>query len=130
VTRLALIAALLCYYPANAAPVPPPRPMTAELMPGLYDYQWGGMGKGWILLTADGHYLSCHSPCVTPSYAGTWEYSGDRFTLFEGCAHGDGDEWCSEYRTRYTVTVKQSSAAGLVGVYSDGVVVTLSNPKR
>lgn len=115
---------------APAAPVPPPRKLTAEFLVGQWQYSWGGMRDGWIIFRADGRYLSSHHDLTNPTYAGTWELSGRTLTLFEGCAHGDGCEWPSEFRTRYVVTLKPGDCSRVVGVYEGDTPVILSHRRE
>lgn len=112
-----------------AAPVPPPRPLTAELLVGRWEWRWGTLEPGWIEFGADGRYTSRHSQGDCPNYCGRWLVRDGVLTLYEGRAPEPGTHEAAEWHQKYDVSMDTRRYPALTG--KCGVtVVKLSNPRR
>ena len=97
------------------APLPPPRPLSAELIVGRWNcYEWGTMGRGWIVFEPDGMYFSRHSEGVEPVYAGHWSIRGNVLTLHEGRLCSDSPLVIT---TDYPVVIDTRDLPDLAGSY-------------
>jgi hypothetical protein len=118
---------LLACAGSDAAPLPPPRSLTAEMFVGSWAYQWGYMKDGWITFTDDGLYFSSHHPSDQPSYVGWYEARGNVLTLHES-RFAEGDPR-SDYSTEYPVTIRLDRYPALVGQNRSGEPVVFSKTR-
>jgi hypothetical protein len=114
---------------AQAAPLPPPRPLTAEMLIGRWEYKWGTLPVGWIEFRADGHYYSAHRQAEWPEFCGWWEIRGDVLTLREGRCPCREDLTATCCTSPYPVTISTAGFPVIAGT-SYGTKVVLSNPVR
>jgi hypothetical protein len=113
-----------------AAPAPPPPPLTAELLVGRWDYEYGQLSAGWIVFGADGTYSSRHGPDPDPSYCGQWEVRPGAVVLTE---YGVRPPWDDSNSPRcgveYEFRVSTRRFPAIEGTCGSNVV-RLSKPRR
>lgn len=125
---------------ARGAPVPPPVvPSTPEHMVGAWEYDWGSMAGGRIVLGADGRYVSCHHPrwrteevaggyvrvfedCVY-THTGRWEWDGRTLVLWE---YRITDWWDVHSASRFAIDFGRVAGYRLTGRSSTGVPVVIA----
>lgn len=111
------------------APVPQPRPLTAEMMVGQWDYKWGGMADGWIQFLPDGHYFSRHYPGDYPQYCGEYTVHRGVLTLYEARMPCPDDSAAALITATYPVELSTADFPAIRGKYGMTDVL-FSNPKR
>lgn len=111
------------------APTPPPRPLTAELMVGRWDYSWGSRAEGWIEFHADGRYVASHEPTMLPSHAGAWTVRDNVLTLHEGRCPCPGEPLALRIGSDYPIRLSTARYPVIAGKCR-GTEVKFSNPLR
>jgi hypothetical protein len=110
------------------APVPPPpRELPAGVLPGKWQYAWGGHENGTMWVFADGTYTAVHGSAHAGICGGTWAVEGWELVLTETVFYPmTGTHTAPQtYRVRFD----GRSLATLSGV-SNGTQVVLKNRVR
>jgi hypothetical protein len=129
VFRFVLPVVLVVVAGSPAAPLPPPRPLSAELLVGkMWDYRWQGMSDGWIVFTEDGRYFSAHGQYLFSTCTGPFIVEGNVLTLYEGWCRGNGSPEAANWTKAYPITLSTAKYPVLAGK-CELTTVVLSNPR-
>jgi hypothetical protein len=80
---LALLGWAGCERLVCAAPVPPPRKLTRELLLGWWDYEYGHYRDGQLCLNPDGTYFARHQADHSLATVGVWWIENQALVLRE-----------------------------------------------
>ena len=137
--RLALLAALVGGL-APAAPLPPPRKLSAELLAGKrWDCTWGTSKDRYFYFLPDGSYWYGYVERITigddkievvdvdhPTHVGCYLVRGNELLIEEGWFQSDH---CVQFNAQYQILFDMADCPVLVGKASTGFRVELSNPR-